>query len=505
MQRRPVFAIAVVVAVLIAGTACGTRRTHEAVVSAARGELAPAAARPADTAGGPVSDTGSTPTVATVTNSARPGGDGGGSLVDASGVQPSTAALPAGASGRAVVGTKTPARSSGDSAAAPAQRTPGAPAGGALAATTPTAKGRKSEIVIGSVATITGPIGAFVKDQISAISVWAKWVNGRGGVSGHPVRHVVADDGGDPARYNALVQQMVEQQKVVAFVFNAIGHAGGDLTYIKKARVPIIGHESGTETAYQEPLVFTPFASGITYADALQGALADVAIPAGKKKLAVLACADFKLCDTFDKSWSGESARAFGFEVVYRSRPSLTQPDYTAECLSARQAGAQAFIVGIDTASILRLARSCARQNYEPLIGMADQLALPSLLDDPVTDGTVVGTKLAAWPAADQPGLAELHQAFAAMAPGVEVNGAHIGGWVSAKTFEAGAQRLPDNPTSADILDGLWSIRANNLGGLTYPLSFEKEKPSPRKTCWSVVLIQQKRFVAPNGGVLKCR
>lgn len=503
MPRNPVVAIAATLAMLIAGAACGTRRTHEAVVSAARGDLSPAAARPADSPGGPVDAAASNLDAGSVTNSTARGATSDGAGVS-SGHPATVAPAPGGQVGTVPAGGTAP-RSSGGPTAAPAGRTPGSPTGGATAPTTPTAKGPKSEIVIGSVATITGPIGAFVKDQISAISVWAKWVNGRGGVSGHPVRHVVADDGGDPARYNALVQQMVEQQKVIAFVFNAIGHAGGDLSYIKKARVPIIGHESGTETAYQEPLVFTPFASGITYADALQGALADVAIPAGKRKLAVLACADFKLCDTFDKSWSGDSARAFGFEVVYRSRPSLTQPDYTAECLSARQAGAQAFIVGIDTASILRLARSCARQSYKPLIGMADQLALPSLLDDPVTDGTVVGTKLAAWPAADRPGLAELHQAFAAMAPGVEVNGAHIGGWVSAKTFEAGAQRLPDNPTSADVLDGLWSIRGNDLGGLTFPLSFEKDRPSPRRTCWSVVLIQQKRFVAPNGGVLGCR
>src|SRR3712207_2227929 len=46
MPRNPVVAIAATVALLIAGTACGTRRTHEAVVSAARGELSPAAARP---------------------------------------------------------------------------------------------------------------------------------------------------------------------------------------------------------------------------------------------------------------------------------------------------------------------------------------------------------------------------------------------------------------------------------------------------------------------------
>jgi ABC-type branched-subunit amino acid transport system substrate-binding protein len=365
--------------------------------------------------------------------------------------------------------------------------------------------GPMAPVAVGTVATISGPVGAFVKDSIFAVSVWTKWVNGRGGVNGHPVRHIVVDDGGDPARYNASVRQLVEEQGVVAFLFNTIGFAGGDFSYVSQKRVPIIGHEAGTEDAYSNPMVFTPYPSGLSYAYGLIAGFAQTVVPRGKAKLATIACSDVKLCDLFDRTWNGPAARELGFENVYRARASLTQPDYTAECLSARQAGAQVILGAIDNNSYLRLGHSCARQDYKPIIGVADQLALPSVAADPVMDGDVVITKVAPWPDRDVPGTAVLHQAFAQIAPGVEVNGAHAGGWVTAKTFEAAARNLPDRPTSADVLNGLWSLTGDSLDGMTFPLTFPREQPSPRRSCWGVTLIERGRFVPMADGKLKCK
>jgi branched-chain amino acid transport system substrate-binding protein len=76
---------------------------------------------------------------------------------------------------------------------------------------------------------------------------------------------------------------------------------------------------------------------------------------------------------------------------------------------------------------------------------------------------------------------------------------------VSAKTFEVAARTLPDRPTAEHVLNGLWSLKDENLGGLTYPLNFPKGQNSPRKACWGVVLIKNKGFVAPNGSQLTCK
>ena len=495
----------VLLAVVLVTGACGSRMDRQAIQAAERGGLSAeqAAAAPGSPAAG--SSDGGYADLAGGADAGVSSGDTTASGGSTTGGATSAAGSSAGSAGSGTSGGKSTA--SGTGAAGTGAAVAGKPGAKSSAAgpAAPTGPANKSPVVVGSVATLSGPLGAFTKDYIAAIQVWAKYMNGRGGVNGHPIRHLVADDGGDPARYNAAVRQMTEEQGAIAFLHNTIGFAGGDLSYATQKRIPLVGHEGGTETGYESPFVFTPAASGSTYAYAAMAAVAQVAVPAGKTKLAVLACSDVKLCDNFDKVLVGPAAKELGFEVVYHARPSLTQPDYTGECISARQAGADVFIMVLDNNSVMRVGRSCARQNYKPLLGLFDNVTLPSVAQEPVMEGSVVATKAPPWPQKDTPGLAEIHQAFAAVAPGVQVNGAHVNGWVSAKTFETAARNLPDRPTSEDVLNGLWAIKDDSLGGLTYPLNFPKGQNSPRKACWGVVLIKNKGFVAPNGSKLTCK
>lgn len=502
-RRRSLMGAALLSAALTT-SACGTRVDREAIAAAERGGLQVAAgAVPAKSANGfdpgsaDGSGAGSAPGALAPTEATGPSGRPDATLPAAP-----SGATSAGSSAEAP--TRTAATTAPSPSAKPRPSQPGAPLAPGPSAPAPPSQS-KALVAVGTVATLSGPVGAFVKDSVFAVGVWAKWMNGKGGINGHAVRHVVADDGGDPARYNASVRQLVEEQGVVAFLFNTIGLAGGDLSYVNQKRVPIIGHEAGTEDAYSSPMVFTPYPSGLSYAYGLIAGFAQAVVPEGKTKLASIACSDVKLCDLFDRTWNGPAAKDLGFEVVYRARPSLTQPDFTAECISARQAGAQVILGAIDNNSYLRLAHSCARQNYKPIIGVADQLALLSVAADPVMDGSVVITKVAPWPDTTIPGTAELHQAFNQAAPGVKVNGAHAGGWVTAKTFEAAARDLPDRPTSADVLNGLWAINGDTLGGTTFPLTFPKEQPSPRRSCWGIVRIQDRTFVPPADGSLRCK
>jgi ABC-type branched-subunit amino acid transport system substrate-binding protein len=513
----------VLLGALLAGTACGTRMERADVALAERGGIdlagatseitAPAAADLSATPA--VTDPAATvPAAGNTPAAATPSATAGGTSTAATPAGTSSGAAPARsatAAGQPVAATAAPGKTSasgqpaapGQTATAAAPGQP-APAPGQPAAATAPVQG--NPIALGTVATLSGPVGAFVKDSISALQVWTKSVNAKGGLNGHPVKYITADDGADPARYNALVRQLAEEQKVSAFLFNTLGFAGGDLTYVNQKRIPIVGHEGGTELGYASPMVFTPFPSGDAYAYTLIAGLADVVIPDGKKKLATIACSDVKLCDIFDKAWNGPYAKELGFENVYRARASLTQPDYTAECLAAKQAGADVIIGAVDNNSYLRLDRSCARQSYDPVIGIADQLALPSLAADETMEGNVVSTKVAPWPATGIPGIAELHQAYKTFAPGVEVNGSHPAGWLVGKIMEEASKTFtkPD-VTTEDMLNGLWSIKDNSMGGLTFPLTFTRDQPSPRKSCWGSVVITGKKFTAPFGTEFKCR
>jgi branched-chain amino acid transport system substrate-binding protein len=87
---------------------------------------------------------------------------------------------------------------------------------------------------------------------------------------------------------------------------------------------------------------------------------------------------------------------------------------------------------------------------------------------------------------------------------GVAPTGSHTVGWVAAKVFEKAAAAMPEPPTSAAVLDGLWKIRNDDLGGLTYPLTFNRDKPAEPRVCWFNVRISGGAFTAPAGARYSC-
>ena len=71
--------------------------------------------------------------------------------------------------------------------------------------------------------------------------------------------------------------------------------------------------------------------------------------------------------------------------------------------------------------------------------------------------------------------------------------------WASGKLFEAAvAKAPPGGPLTADgLLKGLYSIKGNNLGGLTAPLTYAERAPAQKNACSFTVAVQS--FGRPNG------
>jgi ABC-type branched-subunit amino acid transport system substrate-binding protein len=414
-----------------------------------------------------------------------------------------TAAQGAGAgSGTNTASTRVGSGTSGGANAGSATTVPPSPTPGAPAAS---AAGNLEPIRIGSVGTLSGPAGALLKDMVTAVQVWVKWKNATGGLFGHQIEFTVADDGADPARHRAQMQDFVERRKVIAFLQNQEGLVGPSAAdYPTQKRIPVINTEGGGNYVYESPTYFPTTSSGDELAFVMIAGFAKVAVPAGKTKLGILTCAEASQCRNFDKTWTSERAKKLGFQVVYNAQASLVAPDFTSECLAARRAGVEAMIFGMDSNSIGRFASSCQRQGFRPMWGISGNTAQPNILTDPSLDGTVVGNHTWPWPLGETPAQKEFHDIFARYAPNVKTNGAHGVGWTSAKAFEAAAVKVGAQPTSDQILQGLWTFRNNDLGGLTYPLTFTQGQPAKPRACWSLVIVKDGKWTAPYGGGMEC-
>jgi branched-chain amino acid transport system substrate-binding protein len=368
---------------------------------------------------------------------------------------------------------------------------------------TPTGGGPKSTVAFGQIVTESGPLGYLSKGARQTVQAWAKYINAQGGLSGHPVRIVVADDGGNPSSALAIMKQMVEKEKVIAFIANFdVTSQNGWVPYVNERKIPVIGIcmcDGGLE--WGSPYVF-PQGGFVDDWSVLVVKLAAEA--AGSNKFGLLYCAEIKACENTYANFAGGGAKRAGADMVYSAKISVAGVDYTNNCLDAFNAGVKVMMVNTDAATVNRVATSCARQNFKfqyVSIGLGLSETQESF---PPLEGMMGTLATAPWMVTSTPATAELHNIMKQYAPGVTMNSVIVAAWNAAKLTQAASAQLPDNPTSQDVLEGLWRLRNETLGGLTGPLNFPREKPPQKTACGSLVKMVSGKWSAPTAATTYC-
>jgi branched-chain amino acid transport system substrate-binding protein len=193
-------------------------------------------------------------------------------------------------------------------------------------------------------------------------------------------------------------------------------------------------------------------------------------------------------------------------QVVYQARVSLAQPDFTAECLQARNNGAVAVAVMADVNTVIRVAQSCDRQSYHPRLLLT--LGSDGLAEVPELDGSLITMRSFPWFLySGSPALDEYGAAVRQYAPDREGESADFAtlGWVAGKLVEAAGQGLPEPATGRDLLDGLWSLQGETLGGLVPPLTFVRDQPTQELFCAWQGTLTHGEWQAPQGVQPVCR
>ncbi|MEW6475813.1 MAG: ABC transporter substrate-binding protein [Actinomycetota bacterium] len=493
--------------------ACGTRVERQAASNPA----------PAADTGGPAAGVAGE---GLVDPGAAPAGDA--AAVKGVAPEPSGSTATAGgtaASGSAPRGSTGPARSTGSNAPAAtgggkAAAQPSSPGGAAPGpdrkspVTTAPAAGvpgggqvvppGDSPVLIASIGILSGPAGGALAPNVTGLQMWVKWINAKGGLNGHPVKLFVYDDGGDPAKHRAQVQDAIEQKKVIAFVMNNEAIAGkGSVDYITEKRVPVIGNEGASYWFYDSPMYFVQASTGDANFHAAIGAGAQMLLPKAKKYGSIV-CVEADGCNAAARVTT-QSAKDLGFEVVYTARASIAQPDYTAECLAARNAGVQTLLVFLDPAGISRVGTACARQGFKPNFLTANSLVVDAQKDDPNLAGIVASTPVFPWFQTGTPATDEYQQAVKQFGQGLRPGVGGPTGWTSAKVFGKAAANMTEPPTSEAVLKGLWTFRNEDLGGITQPLTFIEGKNATPVSCWFTIVVNDGAWTSPDNFQRHCK
>jgi branched-chain amino acid transport system substrate-binding protein len=338
-----------------------------------------------------------------------------------------------------------------------------------------------SPIVVGSICACSGPDAPSDGLIGQTMQIWQKWVNAHGGVNGHPVQVKVLDDGANAATSLADAKRLVEQDHVVAIVGEQTAQDITWAKYVQSKGVPVIGGEP-----YDPAMTGNPdfFPSGGTLPAANYG-LAEAAAQQGKKKMALMVCAEAPICSFYVTAFQKLLPGFFGTSVVYNSKIAATAPNYTAQCLAAKQAGADALFVESFGPAIARVHSDCAQQSYQPA-----QYGIAATVDTTSTKPSTVMQYNLSIGDNQTPAGSSLQQAIDQYgAPGFRNQQAYTDNimqtWAGTQVFMAAAQKAGLSPSStpADLKKGLYELKDFTAGGASAPITYTPGKPTVI-SCW---------------------
>lgn len=457
-------------------SACGTRVSDEQLTAAGSlGSTVPVADAQTNVqvpGSAPVENGGSTPTP-----------------VDGAAVTDTAAASAAPAGGTAV-GT------------APAKASPTAPTPGAGTASVKVPTGANAPCTTSLAPISVGQVGAFsgfLEPTLGGfrpgLAAWVSDVNARGGVQCHPIRLSQRDDGSDPARTVSAVKDLIENQKVVAFIAanvpitiaayrNAVGASG----------IPTIGGDNINPDWNTDPLLYP---AGVVSLTGFAGAIKAMVQDTGKRKLGLIYCVEASICGLISKQIDDMAAKA-GAQVTAKQSASLTQTDFTSQCQNLKNSGAETMFLVLDSSAVQRFFKSCASIGFRPPAATTGIAIGPDTAADPNVQAASIYLNSPTPPyfATDVPGVAEFQAAMKRYAPGSRLTQPAFYGWVSGELFEAGLAKVAEQARSGPvttkmILEGMNSLKNEKLNGLvSVPLTF-KAGPHDTGACYFVTLINK--------------
>jgi branched-chain amino acid transport system substrate-binding protein len=354
-------------------------------------------------------------------------------------------------------------------------------------------------ITIGVECSCSGAFGTTVAVGYTLLQAWQKSVNAAGGLNGHPVQLIEKNNASNPATALTDAQALVADKVTVIFDLDILDSLWQKT--VSASKIPVIGGNFSSPGYYTDP---DWYPSGQTN-DSITYSVAAVAKQAGATSLADFYCAESAQCQQ-SVPLIKAAGQSVGVPVVYSASIAATAPNYTAQCVAAKQAGVKAIFIGDSITVIDRVASDCNQQGYDPIYvteGTGFQnmaLTTPGLENNlwssyPIlpyfsakSAVTAMNTTLDKYyPGATADTLT--WSEFAAQA--------WTGALLIAQAVKNAGVTSSTAVSSATITDGLNKVSGETLGGFSPPLTFTGAKHSV--DCWYTGRVQSGKAVQVGG------
>jgi branched-chain amino acid transport system substrate-binding protein len=376
--------------------------------------------------------------------------------------------------------------------------------GGETGTTGPATTGGAAEpptgtpVKIGVIYAETGRTGAVYNMIDDVANAWAEWVNTeQGGVGGHPVEIVAADDESTGEGAVAAARDLVESQGVVAVVIQDSAAETATLEYLSEQGVPFIGGTNnnrpidGGETSWPNThFVMSPSNPG-TAAGPLLAAQA-----IGQTAFGAAVCAEVPACAQAGQLYE-PVAQGLGIEYVGLVTVGAADPSYTAPCLELIGNNADYINLVVDVATGLKVVEECTLQGYEGVFGAANNTVIASEFE--AQEGIRLAGVIHGFPWwADAPPV-ETYNSVTEAAGVDGRNPSATSTWAALELFRTAMGEFGPaadaEVTAADVVAAYYQVQGETLDGLlAAPISFVAEGPQPYVPCFWLYDMQDGEF-----------
>ena len=343
-------------------------------------------------------------------------------------------------------------------------------------ATNAGASAKGTTIALGDLCSCTGPLASTEDLTTPVAQAWVSWVNSHGGLNGHPVQLFFVDDLTNPGDSITDTEKLIDNDHVAAIFDNSEVDSAW-LSQAVSAGVPVIGGVN-SDLGFTSPDIFPPGAT-------LNYGIADEDLPAvkaGIKSEAILYCVEAAACANTTHTAGTIGARD-GIKVIYTVGISYSAPTFAAQCLAAKQSGAQSLETADAAAIVQKVADNCAAQGWHPVeVTNTSELANPDATDPNFATMTASSNNIP-WFVHDA-ATKDFYAALDKYPPSVQTNpnfGEEVifqwaNGVLVQDAITAAATSSGTKITPALMKKGLYHLPAGDtLGGLTaQPMHFTK-------------------------------
>jgi branched-chain amino acid transport system substrate-binding protein len=386
---------------------------------------------------------------------------------------------------------------------------------GAGASTAPSAApATKSPVLIGALVDLTGSAKGDRDRLAKVLPAWAKFVNAHGGLGGHPVQLDIHDTTSDAATAQSEATALIAKQPVAIYLDSSATESA-IAESLGKSGIPIVGvgyspavwgakltslgvncDPSGKPVPCALPNAFTL----ATTFGAVIDMSAVAAKEAGATKVAMVACAEIDSCSSAEPEFQA-TVKALGMQYEGLIKVSSSAPDYTAQCIQLIQDKVDYVFTAIQEEGTVKLWNSCAEQGFEGKFVSSTSAICCNLLK--IDKLRLVGSLNAfPWFVDDAP-VKQFRDAMTAGGLSADdySSSTATGAWSALQLVAKASATLPDSPTKADVLNGLYSLKDETLDGLLPPVTFTRGQPAPPRNCFWLLSYQDQKLANPLGGL----